>query len=458
MMGRLERDQERLFYEYRLDDLVPSDHLVRRIDGVLDLSWLRGELAPFYSHTGRPSIDPELMIRMLIVGYVFAIRSERQLCSELQVNMAYRWFCGLSIESAIPDHSVFSRARHERFREGDILRRVFERVVGKCIVEGLVGGEAFSVDASLIKADVNPAKRVPGDEPIAWPQRDKASRAVRDYLSALDRESAEAPGAASGRTSKPRMAISLTDPQAAWIAYRKIRSIFAYHANYLIDHKLGIIVDAEGNRANRIDENQSCVDMVERVARRFALKPKRLAADTAYGNARTLKTLVEHGIEPHIPVIDKSARNDGSFSRTEFQYDRERDLYICPGGKELTTSGTAHDGTTYKYLAKRRDCEICPLKHKCTKGKERRLARDVDEPIRDFVRALAGTPAFKHSRDQRKKVEMAFAHMKRIFKLDRLRLRGLNGARDEILLTATAQNLRKLARYVTRPPPTLNPA
>ncbi len=354
MMCRLDRDQEQFFYEYRLDDLVSADHLVRKVDAVLDLSWVWAELAPYYSHTGRPSIDPELVLRMLIVGYVFAIRSERQLCSELQVNMACRWFCGLSIESAIPDHSVFSRARHERFRDGDILRRVFERVVGRCIEEGLVGGEAFAVDASLIQADVNPAKRVPGDGPIAWPQRDKASRAVRDYLSALDRESAEAPAAAGARTKKPRMAISLTDPEAAWVAYRKIRSIFAYHANYPIDNKCGVIVDAEGNRANRIDENQACVDMVARVARRFGLKPKRLAADTAYGNAATLKTLVAHGIEPHIPVIDKSARNDGTFSRAEFQYDRERDLYICPGGKELTTSGTAHDGTTYKYLAKRR--------------------------------------------------------------------------------------------------------
>jgi hypothetical protein len=398
------------------------------------------------------------MLRMLMVGYVFAIRSERQLCAELQVNMAYRWFCGLSIESTIPDHSVFSRARHERFRQGDILRRVFERVVGTCIVEGLVGGEAFSVDASLIQADVNPAKRVPGDEPIAWPEREKASRAVRDYLSALDDESAEARPTAGGRRSKPRMAISLTDPQAVWVAYRKIRSIFAYHANYLIDHKLGVIVDAEGNRANRIDENRAALAMVERVARRFALKPKHLAADTAYGNARTLKNLVEHGIEPHIPVIDKSARNDGAFSRADFQYDRERDLYICPGGKELKTSGTAHEGTTLKYLAKRSDCGACPLKPKCTTGRERRLARDIDEPVRDYVRVLAETPAFKRSRDERKKVEMAFAHMKRIFKLDRLRLRGLNSARDEILLTATAQNLRKLARYVTRPPPALNPA
>ncbi len=459
MMGRLAGDRDRLFYQFDLDAVVPADHLVRRIGGVLDLNWLHGELAPFYSHTGRPSIDPELMMRMLIIGYVFAIRSERQLCAEVQVNLAYRWFCGLGLEDKIPHHSVFCRARHERFREGDILRRVFERVVGTCLVEGLVGGEAFSVDASLIQADVNPAKRVPGDEAITWPERENASRAVRDYLSALDDEGAEARPAAGGRRSKPRMAISLTDPEAAWVAYRKIRSIFAYHDNYLIDNKLGVIVDAEGNRANRIDENRACVAMVERVARRFALKPKRLAADTAYGNARTLKSLVDRGIEPHIPVWDKSRRDDGTFSRADFIYDKGRDLYVCPGGKTLKTTGKVHEGRTLLYRASKSDCDACPLKRECCpKAPSRKVPRDIDEDVRDHVRALAKTEAFETSRRERKKVEMAFAHMKRIFKLDRLRLRGLSGVRDEVLLTATAQNLRKLARYVARPPPTLNPA
>ena len=451
MMGRLEAGQGQLFYDVCLEKLVPPDHLVRKIGAVLDLSWVSRELAPYYSHTGRPSVDPELMLRMLIVGYVFAIRSERQLCSEVQVNLAYRWFCGLSVEDSIPDHSVFSRARHERFREADVLRRLFEGVVGTCIDKGLVDGVSFSVDASLIKADVNPVNRVPGDHPIPWPE--KASRAVREYFDALDEESTDAPHGVGRRARKPRMAISLTDPQANWVAYRRVRSIFAYHANYLIDNGLGIIVDADGSRANRIEENRAALAMVDRVAGRFGITPKRLAADTAYGNAQTLKSLTDHGIEPHIPVIDKSVRTDGLFSRADFTYDPDRDLYICPGGKLLTTSGTAHDGTTFKYLAKRRECAECPLKPGCTKGPERRLARDVNEPVRDYVRALARTPGFKRSRDERKKVEMAFAHMKRIFKLDRLRLRGLSGARDEILLTATAQNLRKLVKYAGPAPP-----
>src|SRR3984893_9814597 len=150
MMGRREVGQGQFFYSFDLDKVVPSDHLLRQIDTILDLSWVHRELRPYYSHTGRPSIDPVLMIRMLLVGYVFALRSERRLCSEVQVNLAYRWFCKLSVEDKIPDHSVFSRARHERFRESDALRRVFETVVAMCIATGLVGGERFSIEGWLV--------------------------------------------------------------------------------------------------------------------------------------------------------------------------------------------------------------------------------------------------------------------------------------------------------------------
>src|SRR5881628_3108671 len=181
MMGRLKSEQAQLFYQFNLGDAVPEDHLVRKIDAALDLSWLRSELAPHYSSVGRPSIDPELMIRMLVVGYVFAIRSERLICREVQVNLAYRWFCKLGIEDAIPDHSAFSRARNERFREGDVFRRVFERVVETCIAAGLVGGEGFAVDASLIQADANKQRSIAGQD---WHrERDPArsSRAVKEY-------------------------------------------------------------------------------------------------------------------------------------------------------------------------------------------------------------------------------------------------------------------------------------
>jgi len=303
MMGRRKTGQGQFFYSFDLDQVVPPDHLVRQIDGVLDLGWVHRELAPYYSHTGRPSIDPVLMIRMLIVGYVFAIRSERRLCAEVQVNLAYRWFCKLGIEDKIPDHSVFCRARHERFRDSEALRRVFEGVVAMCIAAGLVGGEAFSVDASLIKADVDENKRASGDQPIVWPKAEQASRAVREYLAILDAARVEEEnggaddgGSSSGARRKPPKEVSLTDPQAAWVAKKGMNPLFAYDANYLIDNKVGIILDAEGTRANRIEEIAVTQTMVDRVARRFDLRPQRLAGDTVYGAVRLLKWLVDRKI------------------------------------------------------------------------------------------------------------------------------------------------------------------
>jgi len=185
-MGRLNRDQGQLFYSFSLDDAVPDDHPVREIAAVLDLSWVHAELASYYPQLGRPSIDPVLMIRMLIIGYLFAIRSERALCRDVRVNLAYRWFCGLSIEDKIPDHSAFSRARNERFRDSDIFRSVFERVVEACIRAGLVGGQEFAVDASLIVADANKQRSLPGSQWRKELGAQAASRAMRDYLATLD--------------------------------------------------------------------------------------------------------------------------------------------------------------------------------------------------------------------------------------------------------------------------------
>lgn len=457
MMGFHERDQGQFFYDFCLDEVVPGDHLVRRLADVVDLSWVRGELSGYYSHTGRPSIDPELLIRMLLVGYVFAIRSERQLCAEVQVNLALRWFCGLGIEDRVPDHSAFCRARHERFGDGKAYRRVFERVVGTCIDRGLVGGASMSIDASHIRADVNQTRRIDGDDPITWPQREQASRAVREYLDHLE-ETAAVTTERNRTPARPR-ALSLSDPLAAWVAKKNQRAIFAYDANYLIDNEHGIIVDAEGTRANRVEEIAVARTMVARTADTFGLKPRSLAGDTVYGAGRLLKWLTEREIEPHIPVWDRSQRGDGLFSRDEFTFEATRNVYICPAGHELTTSGTIDQGRTVSYRGRKRTCADCSLRSRCTSGPDaRKIARDIDEAVRDRVRALAGTPAFGYSARQRKKVEMAFAHLKRILKMDRLRLRGLSGARYEVLLAATAQNLRKLARYAAPPSAAQTPA
>lgn len=449
MMGRLKQDQGQLFYSFCLDDVVPVDHRVREIAAVLDLSWVHTELAPHYPVMGRPSIDPVLMLRMLILGYVFAIRSERAICRETQVNLAYRWFCGLSIENRIPDHSAFTRARNERFRDSDILRRVFERVVGLCIEAGLVGGEGFAVDASLIEADANRQRSIPG---IQWKKQldpAAANRAVKEYLATLNDA---AFGAASEVTPK---FIAPSDPAAQWTGAMRGPAFFAYADNYLIDVKFGIIMDVAASRAIRQAEVGAAKTMIERTEVRFGIKPARLAADTAYGSAPTLHWLVnDKQIAPHIPVIDKSKREDGTFSREDFTFDPERDVYTCPAGRTLTTTRKIMDDDHLLYRASKLDCDVCPSKMRCCpKEPARKIPRNIYEDARDVARALARTEAFDQSRRDRKRVEMLFAHLKRILKLGRLRLRGPRGAQDEFTLAAIAQNLRRLAKLTAHPPP-----
>ena len=458
MMGARQQAQGALFYEFSLEDHVPGDHLLRLIDRFVDLSGIRGHLAPFYSSTGRPSVDPELMIRMLLIGYVMGIRSERRLCEEVHLNLAYRWFCRLDLTDAVPDHSTFSKNRHGRFRESDLFRQLFETVVGRCIAEGLVGGDRFAVDASLIRADANRQNATPIDDwPVERLDPHDAPRAVREYLDTLDEA---AFGAASD--VKPKFT-SHSDPAAQWTGAHKGPAFFAYADNYLIDTDHAVIVDVEATRAIRQAEVGAARTMIERTLARFGLYPEALVADTAYGSADMLGWLVyEHGIEPHIPVFDKSKRRDGCFEKADFTYDHQADAYTCPAGKQLRPRRRASqrqspladaDGMV-RYRASKLDCEQCTLKWQCCpKAPARKVLRSVYEGARDMARDIAATDAYAASSRARKKVEMLFAHLKRILKLDRLRLRGPNGARDEFHLAATAQNLRKLAKLVPHPQP-----
>jgi transposase len=442
MMG-MQVAAPQLFYDFCLDDYVPGDHLLRRIDRFVDLESVRAELRPFYSTIGRPSIDPDLMLRMLIVGYCMGIRSERRLCDEVHLNLAYRWFCRLGLDGKVPDHSTFSRNRHGRFRESDILRRLFEAVVERCLREGLVGGDGFAVDASLIAADANKHRSLPSSEWKAADIGPDACRAAREYLATLDDA---AFGAASD--SIPKF-VSPSDPAAQWTGALKGHAFFAYATNYLIDLDHAIIVDVEATRAIRQAEVGAARTMIDRVEERFGLYPEKLAADRAYGSAEMLGWLVhERGIEPHIPVFDKSARTDGTFERDDFTYDRESDVYFCPAGKMLTCKGTlVNDGATLMYRASKYDCDACQLKPRCCpNAPARKIPRSIHEDARNMARDIAKTDAYLTSRRKRKKIEMLFAHLKRILQLGRLRLRGPNGARDEFHLAATAQNLRKLAK------------
>jgi len=452
MMGPKREAQAALFYGFSLEDHVPADHLLRSIERFVDLSGMRAHLAPYYSSTGRPSVDPELMIRMLLVGYMMGIRSERRLCEEVHLNLAYRWFCRLDLTDAVPDHSTFSKNRHGRFRESNLFRKLFETVLSRCIAEGLVGGSSFGADASLIKADASRYAKV---ERADWSVPETITRATQEYLDTLDDS---AFGAATPVEPK---ALSPVDPAARYTGANGDRPFFAYSTNYLVDLDNAVIVDVDATAPIRQAETGIVQDMILRTRERFDLHPDLLVADTAYGSAPMLGWLVDdQGIDPYIPVIDKSERKDGTFSREDFAFSADKDAYICPGGKQLVqfrraykTPRTGVDAEGLKrYRASKKDCDVCPLKPRCCpKEPARKILRSIHEHARDRARDITKTDAYVTASCARKKVEMLFAHLKRILRIDRLRLRGPNGAKDEFLMAATAQNLRRLATLVPIP-------
>jgi transposase len=468
MMGR-RGEQGSLFYQFRLDERIPKDHLLRRIDRFVtpSLADIHERLQPYYSEIGRPSVDPELMIRMLIVGYCYGLRSERRLTQEVDLHLAYRWFCRLNLDDKVPHHSTFSENRLNRFRESDILRHVFERVVMTAMEMGLVKGEGFAVDASVMEAN---ASRYHGKAPdeLDWTEKQRQKRAVAEYLRALEVDAAaradasddESEGDSNGKQPRryerkvPKV-ISPSDPQSAWTAKANKRVQFGYGLNYLIDIGNAVIVDVEATPARTYDEVAATKTMLDRTERRFDLKPKRLAADTAYGTGKFLGWLVkEKKIIPHIPVWEMSDRQDGILSRSDFRWDGKRGLYICPNGKLLRTSGTVHDGRTLLYRASKHDCDVCPIRTKCcTTAQARKIPRDLHEDARDIARRKMRTKAFARSKDERKRVEMRFAHLKTHHGFERMRLRGLSGARDEFHLAAIVQNLKTLAFRILGPPP-----
>ena len=315
-----------------------------------------------------------------------------------------------------------------------------------CMDAGLVKGEGFAVGASVMEAD---ATRYHGKAPneIDWSLPELQTLAAAEFLAGLDDEDPDA-----NRTI-PKV-ISPVDPCSAWTAKANKRVQFGYGLNYLIDIEHAVIVDVEATPARTYDEVAATKPMLERTEKIFGLKPERLIADTAYGTGKFLAWILGKRIVPHIPVRDFSQRDDGTFSRSDFKFDKDRNIYVCPAGRLLKTTGRILSGYMLRYTASTYACGPCPLKSKCCPNTPQRIVpRDVNEDARDHARALMGTPEFVKSRDERKKVEMRFAHLKTHHRFERMRLRGLSGARDEFHLAAIVQNLKTLANHIWRPPP-----
>jgi transposase len=443
MMGQQSR-AESLFYYFRLEDQIPEDHLLRLMDRFVDFSFVRERLKGFYSSTGRPSIDPEVLLRLLLVGYLYGITSERRLLEEVSMHLAYRWFTRLDFDQEIPDHSTFSKNRHGRFRQSGVFREVFEEIVRRCLEAGLVEGQHLAVDGTMVGANASRQSRVPREQLQKVAQ---VSRTVREYLAELEQVN----------PVSDAEKVSITDPDVILTTKGGGTAIMAYYDNYLIDTASRVILEVEATPALSRQEMVAARRMIERLEK-LGLRPESLGADKAYGSGEFLAWLLGRGVQPHIPVIDRRHQTDGHFTRDQFRYEPVEDVFYCPEGKPLRYRAQRRDSQGYAYCSTAAQCQGCPEKQRCTSAPYRWLFVHGQESARQAARTLAGTPAYERSQRARYKIEALFAELKQRLRMQRVRLRRLWNVSEQFLLAATAQNLKRLVRFMAEQQPTTRTA
>ena len=446
MMGNHARS-DALFYYFRLEDQVPENHLLRLIDKYISFDFVREQLKDSYSDTGRPSIDPELLLRILLVGYLYGITSERKLVEELRMHLAWRWFTGLGFDQEIPHHSTFSKNRHGRFEESKLFQQLFEEIVNRCMKAGLVKGEHLSVDGSFIQANASNASRIPRKQ---LQEAAEVNHTVREYLSELEKENGDGEEAPHQQDR-----VSTTDPDATFASKGCTMASLGYFDNYLVDNHSCVIVDVQATPARLSQESVAARDMITRFSERRGRPPQTVAADTTYGNGEMLDWLEQQSITGHIPVKECPLGKSDLYGVEQFTYRPETNCYVCPEGKQLTYVGINPRNRTHMYASTPKRCRDCSQKAQCTRGKTRFLQIHIYEGARQRARERAITAEFGIARRARKKVEALFAELKNQIGLRRLRLRRMKFVREQFFLAAAAQNLKRLVRFLARTTPPL---
>src|SRR5215475_837127 len=442
MMGHHSRS-ESLFYYFRIEDQVPESHLLRLIDRYVSFAFVREKLRASYSETGRPSIDPEVLLRILLLGYVYGITRERKLLEELRMHLAWRWFTGLGFDQEIPHHSTFSKNRHGRFQESKLFEELFEQIVRQCIEVGLVGGKQLSVDGTFVEANAAKESRVPREQLAEAAQ---VHRTVRQYLKEVEEQNpVEEPVHKQDQ-------VSTTDPDSTYATKGGIPARMGYYNNYLIDNSSCVIVGVQATAARMSQETVAAQDMIRRFAHWQGREAESVTADTTYGNGEFLQWLADRNITPYMRTRDSVHRKNSPFYGPDrFTYQPESNSYLCPAGQQLNYGGRSLRNRTKVYIGTRKRCGECAQKAQCTSAAVRYLAIHMEEPARQRARELANTPEFARAQRQRKKVEALFAELKNQIGLRRLRLRRLKFVREQFFLAAAAQNIKRLVRFLSQP-------
>jgi transposase len=450
MMGQHDRS-EALFYYFRLEDQVPETHLLRLIEKHISFEFVRERLKDSYSEMGRPSIDPELLLRIVLIGYLYGITSERKLVEELRMHLAWRWFTGLGFDQEIPHHSTFSKNRHGRFQESKLFEELFEQIVLQSVEVGLVQGKHLSVDGSFVEANAAKQSRIPREQLAEAAQ---VHHTVRQYLVDLEQQNPVA------EPVHQQDQVSTTDPDSTYATKGGTPARLGYYDNYLVDNHSCVIVGVQATAARMSQETVAAQDMLTRFTQWQGREPESVAADTTYGNGEFLQWLADRSITPYMRTRDSILRKNSPFYGPErFTYQPESNSYRCPAGEQLNYVGLNVRNRAHAYIGSGKRCGACSQKTQCTRGRYKYLAIHMDEAARQRARELVNTPEFAKAQRERKKVEALFAELKNQIGLRRLRLRRLKFVREQFLLAAAAQNIKRLVRFLSRPTtPTLEAA
>lgn len=436
-------DQEDMFFYGSLDSLVPADDPFRRLDGLLDLSWLRRETREFYSATGRPSVDPVVIAKLLLIAYLQGITSERELMRQVQVNLSYRRFLHYRLSEALPDHSALTRSR-QRLGE-DLIRRVFEYSLRLCIDAALVGGELESIDSTFVQANASLASLRPRLVAVeARTFTDKLFAADGVETSIPQDDDRPSPGGRRRGRRLNDLYMSKTDPDAGIDRRGNTKSRLGYLVHYAVDRSKQVITGVLTVGAQERDAAH-LTPLVDQVLR-HGISVRAVAADGGYASGEAYHNMAERGIEAYIPQQDSGAERQGRFGQDQFTYDAETDSYICPNGARLRRQASQS-----RYRASNRDCGPCPLREQCTTGKARILTIHPYEADLIRARQRQKTPAAKRAaRERRICSERTFGEAKDRHGLRRAQRRSRSNVHVQALLTATAINLKRYLKAQTR--------
>jgi transposase len=448
VQGKKEFNQ-RIYYNINLDSLVPEDHFLKKLEKLLSFDFVRDITRDYYSHTGKPSIDPVVLVKMLLVGYLFDIRSERKLVEEISLNLAYRWYIGYDLDEEIPDHSIFSKAR-VRFGK-KLFVDIFEKILVRCIELGLVSNEGMLIDSTIVKADASDGSMVeinlsPGQY---WKRLDRKDRPKKKldggrYTGEVDKNKMGKRRRDINRLSLRKK--SKTDPDAT-IVYKPGRgSHLSYKAHIATDTN-GIItaVSASPSVSHDISAVPGLVESHERILG----TPNWIAADTKYGSEECLKYLQDKNIKTAIRPETKTSK-PGYFSKNKFKYDSSRDCYVCPNGKLLKRKSKNYSNNRIDYKSNKKDCNLCPIKGKCISGKGSfRTVSHYDSPCYWKARSWYDSGYGQVMQKLRGTIlEGIMGQAKTYHGMAKARFRGLKKVEIQFLMTAAALNLKKMVKML----------